>query len=515
MSTKQKIILRYFRDGQSQRQISRELHIGRKTVRKYIASYRRIHDQAMLKGSIEHEELIASIVGPPRYDSSNRGKRRLTVEITNRIDEFVQQNIRKRQSGLAKQVMKKIDIYEALQSEGFQIGYTTVCNYISSKSHQVKEAYIRQCYLPGAVCEFDWGEVKLQINGRQRTYYLAVFTSAYSNYRYAELFERQDSISFQQAHVNFFRHLGGVYHQMVYDNMRVAVRRFVGPTEKEPTEALLQLATYYTFSYRFCNAGRGNEKGHVERSVEYLRRKSFSRQDTFSTLQEANQWLISRCIQLNGSRSQTAMMDQESSYLYAVPAPFDCCSIEQCRVDKYATVTVSSNRYSVPDHLVGKMIGVKVYARWVRCYADKQVVAEHARCFGKHEWVIDLEHYLETLHKKPGALHCSVALQRADKAVKEIYADHFKDTPRDFMELMGFMGCHNVDIQAVGKAIRELQRLGCRQMTTDKIITLCGRKQLTTPVECQDDIANHSKEQLVRLSKLVPNYQSLKSTPLL
>ena len=505
MSTKQKIILRYFRDGESQRQIARELHIGRKTVRKYVEAYRRLHDEARLNCSLDTEQLLDAIVEPPRYDSSNRGKRRLTVEITNRIDEFVQQNIRKRQSGLAKQVMKKIDIYEALQSEGFQIGYTTVCNYISSKSNQVKEAYIRQRYLPGAVCEFDWGEVKLQINGRQRTYYLAVFTSAYSNYRYAELFERQDSISFQQAHVNFFRHLGGVYHQMVYDNMRVAVRRFVGPTEKEPTEALLQLATYYTFSYRFCNAGRGNEKGHVERSVEYLRRKAFSRQDTFSTLQEANQWLISRCIHLNGSRSQTAMMDQESSYLHAVPAPFDCCSIEQCRVDKYATVTVSSNRYSVPDHLVGKMIGVKVYARWVRCYADKQIVAEHARCFGKHEWVIELEHYLRTLHKKPGALHCSV----------EIYADHFKDTPRDFIELMGFMGRHNVDIQAVGKAIRELQRLGCRQVTTDKIITLCGRKQVTTPVECQDDIANHSKEQLVRLSKLIPNYQSLKSTPLL
>lgn len=54
--------------------------------------------------------------------------------------------------------------------------------------------------------------------------------------------------------------------------MKVAVKRFVGRQEKEPTEALLKLSTYYGFAFRFCN---GNEKGHVERSVEYIRRKAF------------------------------------------------------------------------------------------------------------------------------------------------------------------------------------------------------------------------------------------------
>jgi len=54
---------------------------------------------------------------------------------------------------------------------------------------------------------------------------------------------------------------------MVYDNMKVAVKRFVG-TEKEPIEGLLQLSIYYGFRYRFCNVRSGNEEGHVERSVE-------------------------------------------------------------------------------------------------------------------------------------------------------------------------------------------------------------------------------------------------------
>jgi transposase len=44
--------------------------------------------------------------------------------------------------------------------------------------------------------------------------------------------------------------------------MRVAVSKFVGKYEKEPTRALLDLSFHYGFNHRFCNARRGNEKGH-------------------------------------------------------------------------------------------------------------------------------------------------------------------------------------------------------------------------------------------------------------
>lgn len=69
--------------------------------------------------------------------------------------------------------------------------------------------------------------------------------------------------------------------------MKVAVKRFVGD-EKESTEGLLQLSVYYGFEFRFCNARSGNEKGHVERTVEVARRKAFAFRDTFETLEEDN-----------------------------------------------------------------------------------------------------------------------------------------------------------------------------------------------------------------------------------
>ena len=128
---------------------------------------------------------------------------------------------------------------------------------------QFQEAFIRQGYAEGSTCEFDWAEVKLNLDGKYRRYYLAVFTSAFSNYRYALLFERQDSLAFKEAHICFFEHVGGVYQQMVYDNMRVAIARFVGKNEKIPTEGLLQLSRWYRYQWRFCNTAKGNEKGHV------------------------------------------------------------------------------------------------------------------------------------------------------------------------------------------------------------------------------------------------------------
>ena len=220
--------------------------------------------------------LIEEIVKLPSYDSSNQGKKKFTQEISQEVNRLLQANEEKHSRGLHKQVMKKIDILEHLQDLGYNIGYTTVCHYINQKLHTRKEAFIRQVYSPGDVCEFDWGEVKLEIGGKLQTLYMAVFTPAMSNYRYALLFHRQDTAAFLQAHALFFEHIGGVFHTMVYDNMRVAIRKFVGLLEKEPTEALLKLSTYYQFHFRFCNIASGNEKGHERRTLKRLDRKLHS-----------------------------------------------------------------------------------------------------------------------------------------------------------------------------------------------------------------------------------------------
>ena len=96
--------------------------------------------------------------------------------------------------------MKKVDIFEYLQTKGYKVGYTTVCNYIRDYENKGKESFIKQVYQPGEKCEFDWGEVKIKIEGILQTFNLAVFTTSFSNYRWSKLFYRQDTLSFMQSH---------------------------------------------------------------------------------------------------------------------------------------------------------------------------------------------------------------------------------------------------------------------------------------------------------------------------
>lgn len=249
----QKILLLFFKEGLSRREIARRLKVNRKTVSRRIEQYQSMLKTPASKDSKAAQALAEYLQKGQVYNSSNRKPRILTEEIARQIDAYLEENAHKRAIGLKKQQLRKIDIHEKLLELGYQVSYSSVCKYAAARLSAHQEAFIKQQYAPGSVVEFDWGEVKLRIAGKYRRFYLAVFTSAYSNYRYAILFERENSLAFREAHILFFSHVGGVWRQVVYDNMRVAVLKFVGKTEKQPTEALQQLGRWYMFDWRYCN----------------------------------------------------------------------------------------------------------------------------------------------------------------------------------------------------------------------------------------------------------------------
>lgn len=509
MYTKQEIIISSYRSGKSHRRIARDLQISRKTVKKYLDE----HEAGLRSGvRVETAHSDGLSTAPVYRMSAPRGKLKLTPEIEAAIDTLLAQNALKKRQGLGKQLLKKKDILEALLGQGFDIGYTTVCNYISRKEHRPiqKEAFIRQVYAGGESCEFDWGEIKLEIAGKRRALQLAVFTSAYSNYRWAFIYERQDTLSFMESHVRFFEAAGGVYREMVYDNMRVAVARFVGRHEKEPTRALLQLRGHYGFGHRFCNIYRGNEKGHVERSVEYIRRKAFAPKDAFSDLREAQQWLDATLIRLNDTRQQgtggsaSELFLREKSVLGEHPGMGLVCSeLVQLRVDKYATVSYRTNRYSVPDHLVGEFVDVSVRSRELHIHAGDKRVAVHQRSYGKHSWNVDIAHYLSTFRKKPGALPGSQALAGSDY-LGTLYRDFFHSEPREFIELLAYCHRQAVSGEKLEESVRRLLQ-NCRDgISVEKLRALLGNRPCVQPSgQRGDGISIKAREQLAGITGLL------------
>lgn len=464
-----------------------------------------------LDSGLGSEESVSEYLStPPRYTSGNRGRFKLTEEVRSAIDKFLSANEEKKQQGLRKQLLKKCDIHGLLKSEGLSIGYTSVCNYIKEKQRKsvIKEAFIRQEYVPGHVCEFDWGEIKLYVDGKLMRFQLAVFTGAYSNYRYAIIYQRQDTLAFMESHVCFFEHVQGVYREMVYDNMRVAVSKFVGLHEKEPTQALLQLRGHYHFSHRFCNIYRGNEKGHVERSVEYIRRKSFGVKSHFTDVKEAIDWLAQTTASLNATpqkltgKTANELFEQERSSLLPVRTRLLCSDQIQLRVDKYATVSYKTNRYSVPDFMVGSFVEAKIMSHELWFYHDERRVAIHRRSYQKHEWVIKIDHYLETFKRKPGALAGSVALASSGY-LKELYESHFVGEPRNFIDLLDYCSRHGITDEKLKQAVAQLMGNQIKSLTTERVKALLGNKQENLPLPEWSQTTAMAKSQLQQVSALI------------
>ncbi|MGF7049460.1 transposase [Paenibacillus sp. DS2015] len=508
---KQNIILMHYREGRSQREIGRMTGVDRKTIRKYIEKYEEQRKE-LLRGEGGQIELIRNIVETPTYTTGKRPKRKLTETMEQTIQKHLNENEVKRQKGQRKQQKKPMDIYEAMAADGADISYSTVLRVIRQLEQQTKEAYIKASYEPGDVCEFDWGEVKLTVNGTLRVFQMAAFTSAYGNFRYAYLFTKQTTECFQEAHARFFEQVNGVYKTLVYDNMKVAVKRFVG-REKEPTDGLLQLSIYYGFGFRFCNVRSGNEKGHVERTVEVARRKAFAFRDTFETLEEANIYLLEICDRLNNKsqdlregKSATVCLEEERPFLLAKLPSFDAARVTHARVDKYATVVVDQNHYSVPDHLVGKLVFVKIYSGLIQCFVEETKIAEHHRLVGCHEWRLELGHYLETLKKKPGALAGSTALAQAQSHIKHIYETYYTRHEKDFVELLQYM-FNEANLEEVQHSIQQLCHIHPSHVTTDKIKALCAkRRDITAPPlqysKASQAILTHAKAQLRQYDEL-------------
>jgi hypothetical protein len=476
---KQKIIISHYRKGKSQRQISKDLNINRRTIGKYIKDYEdKKAKLANSKSNCNKEELIADLVEDPKYDTSSRKKVKLTAEIMSRIKFYLRENDTKRAEGRAKQQKKKIDIYEALREEGFDISYTTICSTIRNIKKEGKEAYIRQEYELGEVCEFDWGEVKLTIAGKNKTLQMSVFTSAKGDYRSGNLYHNQKTEAFLDTHASFFEEIGGVYQEMVYDNTRVMVARFVGRSEKEPTEALLKLSIYYGFNFRFTNTYQAHEKGHVERSVEYVRRKIFSKKDEFSSVEEARKYFKTGLKELNSKlrvkgKSADEILSEEKDYLLPLPPRYDTARIVEARVDKYSCITVDGNHYSVPDHLVGQFIFTKIYPDKIICYHIQKKIASHQRRYGAQEWSIDINHYLMTLKVKPGALKRSSALAQLKPKLKDIYQKYYQGQEKSFIGLLELIAASN--LYRVEQAIALLEKINPSGISTEKIKTIVER----------------------------------------
>ena len=176
-------IISLWRRGKSLRAIAKELNLNRATVTKFVREYEQSQQAEDPKAALD--EVLTT---KPSYKQKRvRPARVLKEDVTTEIDKWLAENERRRAKGMRKQCLNAMDIHRELLNKDLVVSYSSVCKYITrvkeeAKSpRKTKDAFIRQEYEPGSECEYDWGDVKLEIAGSQVTLKMAVFTLAHSN----------------------------------------------------------------------------------------------------------------------------------------------------------------------------------------------------------------------------------------------------------------------------------------------------------------------------------------------
>jgi len=220
------------------------------------------------------------------------------------------------------------------------------------------------------------------------------------------------------AHNKAFVFFGGVPLRLVYDNLKTVVDTVFVGKERKFNRRFLTLANHYLFEPVACTPAAGWEKGQVENQVGNVREWLFTPRARFADFMELNAWLEKRCEELAGrqhpsqkTRTIAECFNNEQPLLRPITAQFDAYKEHLLRVSSTCLVRLDRIHYSAPAVWVGKVVSVRVTADRLRIVADGDIIAEHARCFGRDKFIFNPWHYLPVLERKPGALRHGAPFQ--------------------------------------------------------------------------------------------------------
>lgn len=318
-------------------------------------------------------------------------------------------------------------VWERLVDEyGADIAPSTVRAMVARLKQELAiglvDVTVPQTHLPGAEAEADFGEFDVVLGGVTVRLHMFVMRLSHSGKTVHFLALSESSEAFLECHVRAFSALGGVPARIRYDNLTAAVIKVLLGRDRLCNERFVAMRSTYGFESFFCEPGQdgAHEKGGVEGEVGRFRRRWLTPVPVVADLAALQEVLAAGDARddhrhVDGRRETVGQaFTREAPTLMPLPAePFDAATTTTARVDSKARVSVRASHYSVPARLAGQRVTVALGNLDVTVRAGGVVVATHPRSVRRGEQVLDLDHYLEVLTRKPGAMGGSTALARA------------------------------------------------------------------------------------------------------
>jgi len=348
----------------SDRQIAKELHLGRNTVKKYLEN--------------PEQTFSEKISRPSKLDPYRE-----------LIDQFLQQDPR----------VKAPVVLQRLQKQGFDGKITILRDYLQNTRGQIKyrEPFIRFESPPGKQMQIDWGHFgSLSYEGTRRKLYALAVVESYSRNCYVEFTHSQKQEALHQGLLNAFKFFGGTPDEMVVDNMLSAVIERQGSLIRF-NEAFLDFLRVFKIVPIACNVRSPHEKGKIENIIKYLR-YNFWPLRSFADLQDVQrqvlQWLNTVAnIRIHKTTGQRPTDRLASLSLRALPELLpDCRETCQLLVHTDFAVRFDANAYTTPPWCIGKKLTLKADKTTVTIYQHQKIVATHSRSWRRNQRIENPSH---------------------------------------------------------------------------------------------------------------------------
>lgn len=310
---------------------------------------------------------------------------------------------------LSENVWNAMVIQRELEAIGYTGEVTLIRHYIAPKRvMQPSRVTVRFETQPGEQLQTDWGEVVVELAGKPTKVNFIVNTLGYSRRFHFWCTDRQDAEHTYEGLVRSFEYLNGVTREVLVDNQKSTVIQASNQGKPQFNERFLDLAAWYGFIPRACRPYRAQTKGKDERMVGYIKHNFFVRYRSFESWVHLNQlaerWLREEADQrLQGTVKEVVAerFAREKPALQPLPERrYDTSYREFRQVAWDSYIEVLGNRYSVPAHLAGGAVEIRIGLEGnLRVYnpldpdPEKLPLAIHTLCSAKKGWVTVPEHH--------------------------------------------------------------------------------------------------------------------------
>ena len=317
----------------------------------------------------------------------------------------------KKQRHTARRVYNRL-----VEEHGYQGSETTVCRYVRfaklSLGIDTPCAFIPCDPEAGHEGEVDWGTATAILAGEEIRLKFFCMRSKYSGKHFVRFYPCERQQVFFDAHIHAFSFFGGIFPVLIYDNLSTVVEKVLWGRDRIEREGFGKFKAYYSFDARFCNPDSGHEKGGVEGLVGFARRNYMVPVPEAASLEELNEKVLRQCVSYGNhkmagrDRTVNEFYEEEKAHLLSLPeVAFSNVQTSGGRADKYATVIVDKNRYSVPSCYAGFRVKALHHADRMEIFIGAKRVATHERSYGNNKWILDPDHYLELIEQRPMAFN--------------------------------------------------------------------------------------------------------------